>query len=202
MSGVYNYLFKGAAAESEPQGSLNNHGNGTTSHDNSVSNRNSYSQPQDSVMSDSSNGNNGVSDEVANSNSNPSEETALLLNDTGSSSKNTALTESVTINTKARQPQSAHKFYFPPSNPSIQRYYRFTVTPLQPMAALYKRPYTTSSSNSSLQDSTAPVTGILRRSAVVPSHGTDASGTWILGTSFECALYCYSSEKEKKRIDI
>lgn len=73
-------------------------------------------------------------------------------------------------------------FFFPPHNPTIQRYYRFTVTPLTPIAALHKRP-----GGSSLQQQQPPgnvggggVTGLLRRSAVVPSHGTDRSGEWVL----------------------
>lgn len=67
-------------------------------------------------------------------------------------------------------PPSTDDFFFPSNNPSIQRYYRFRSTPLTPIAALHKRP----------MQSNAGVTGLLRRSAVVPSHGTDHSGEWIL----------------------
>ena len=67
-------------------------------------------------------------------------------------------------------------------NPTIQRYYRFTATPLTPIAALHKRPLS-SSSNTPMGNTTASaagVTGLLRRSAVVPSHGLDTTGKWIL----------------------
>lgn len=59
-------------------------------------------------------------------------------------------------------------YFFPADNPSIQRYYRFEATPVTPVVALYKRPHTDSG-----------VTGLLRRSAVVPSHGT-SERDWIL----------------------
>jgi hypothetical protein len=71
---------------------------------------------------------------------------------------------------------SVHDFYFTPStNPTVQRYYRFTATPITPIVALHKK---AGSGNSAII--TSGVTGLLRRSAVVPSHGTDASGEWIL----------------------
>lgn len=65
-------------------------------------------------------------------------------------------------------PSSLESYFFPPDNPTIQRYYRFETTPLTPVVALYKRPHTDSG-----------VTGLLRRSAVIPSHGT-AEQDWIL----------------------
>lgn len=94
---------------------------------------------------------------------------------------------------------SAQDFYFPknintndatPSIPTstIQRYYRFTSSPLTPIAALHKRP-ASSSSGGTTTTAAGGVTGLLRRSAVVPSHGTnnaddnDTTGTgnsWIL----------------------
>uniref|UniRef100_A0A7S2IBB1 Palmitoyltransferase n=1 Tax=Helicotheca tamesis TaxID=374047 RepID=A0A7S2IBB1_9STRA len=64
------------------------------------------------------------------------------------------------------------EFYFPDNNPTVQRYYRFTATSDTPFAALHKRP-----GNNGGQSG---VTGLLRRSAVLPSHGTDPSGQWIL----------------------
>jgi hypothetical protein len=73
------------------------------------------------------------------------------------------------------EPPSVHDFYFTSSNPTVQRYYRFTATPITPIVALHKKP---GSGNSAII--TSGVTGLLRRSAVVPSHGTDASGQWIL----------------------
>ena len=86
-------------------------------------------------------------------------------------------------------PPSPFDFYFnSTSNPSVQRYYRFTSTAFTPIAALYKRPMTTAASsasdlvnNSSNNNSNAGITGLLRRSAVVPSHGMDSvDGEWIL----------------------
>mmetsp|Transcript_3511 Transcript_3511/g.6649 ORF Transcript_3511/g.6649 Transcript_3511/m.6649 type:complete len:558 (-) Transcript_3511:2215-3888(-) len=83
---------------------------------------------------------------------------------------------------------TVEQFYFPPINPTIQAYYRFTVTPLTPFAALHTRPLDgpmsaaqedhSKSSGNSVHSST--VSGLLRRSAVLPSHGTDPSGRWIL----------------------
>jgi hypothetical protein len=70
---------------------------------------------------------------------------------------------------------SVHDFYFTPNNPTVQRYYRFSATPITPIVALHKKPGT---GNSAII--TSGVTGLLRRSAVVPSHGTDATGDWIL----------------------
>jgi hypothetical protein len=76
---------------------------------------------------------------------------------------------------KHRQPQlqqqktnpTVQEFFFNyTTNPSIQRYYRFESTNITPIAALYKRPGLRTG-----------VTGVLRRSAVVPSHGTDGGGS-------------------------
>lgn len=67
------------------------------------------------------------------------------------------------------------QYYFTPNNPTVQRYYRFAATPITPIVALHKQP---GSANSAIISS--GVTGLLRRSAVVPSHGTDVSGDWIL----------------------
>jgi hypothetical protein len=73
------------------------------------------------------------------------------------------------------EPPSVKDFYFTPNNPTVQRYYRFSATPITPIVALHKKPGT---GNSAII--TSGVTGLLRRSAVVPSHGTDTSGGWIL----------------------
>jgi DHHC palmitoyltransferase len=87
--------------------------------------------------------------------------------------------------------------FFYHRNPTVQRYYRFTSSSLTPMIALHKRPITnhtvtgatingngsTNNNNynaSSSSTTTAGVTGLLRRSGVVPSHGTDPTGEWIL----------------------
>ena len=76
---------------------------------------------------------------------------------------------------------SVHDFFFPPTfNRSIQRYYRFTSTPLAPIAALHKKPIHPNNATS-LTTTTGTCTGLLRRSAVIPSHGTDAAtGEWVL----------------------
>ena len=98
---------------------------------------------------------------------------------------------------------TVNEFYFTTINPTIQTYYRFTVTPLTPFAVLHTRPLdgpmatppspsssTTkrkeegnshnSHNNISHTNPNKDVTGLLRRSAVLPSHGTDPSGRWIL----------------------
>eukprot|EP00984_Skeletonema_dohrnii_P006957 scaffold2481_cov83-Skeletonema_dohrnii-CCMP3373.AAC.1 len=90
-------------------------------------------------------------------------------------------------------------FYNLPSNNTIQRYYRFTASKATPFIALYKRPLETypeehqaSSNNNDNStnggNTSAPpppnpqsdTTGLLTRSMVLPSHGTDPSGRWIL----------------------
>lgn len=95
---------------------------------------------------------------------------------------------------------TANQLFFSDANPTIQAYYRFTVTSDHPFAVLYTRPQdgpmaiapespppsdqfsqkNDASSMSSNSTSNTNVTGLLRRSAVLPSHGTDPSGTWIL----------------------
>jgi palmitoyltransferase ZDHHC9/14/18 len=92
-----------------------------------------------------------------------------------SSSETTSL-----LAAKREQPccrPSAQSFYFPRNNPTIQRYYRFTATPAHPIAALHKRPNSSGASNANTTNN--GVTGLLRRSAVVPCHGT-FSDDWIL----------------------
>lgn len=70
---------------------------------------------------------------------------------------------------------SVKELFFNKSNPTVQRYYRFAATPITPIVALHKKPGTGGSAI--IQSG---VTGLLRRSTVVPSHGTDESGDWIL----------------------
>ena len=85
---------------------------------------------------------------------------------------------------KGQRPPTVYEYYFSPDNPTVQRYYRFTSTPLTPIAALHKRPSggtpTRNNDPSTVAGGGGGVTGLLRRSAVVPSHGTDATGQWIL----------------------
>jgi hypothetical protein len=88
------------------------------------------------------------------------------------------------------QTVTAQDYFYPPQNPSIQRYYRFTSTPLTPVIALHKRPpvrtatnnagYSNGVTHDGYTTGGGGVTGLLRRSAVVPSHGTDRSGECIL----------------------
>lgn len=101
----------------------------------------------------------------------PTETTSLLL----APKTNELTTEPDLLHPLPQKPPSAHDFYFTPNNPTVQRYYRFSATPITPIVALHKQP---GSGNSAII--TSGVTGLLRRSAVVPSHGTDDSGDWIL----------------------
>jgi hypothetical protein len=81
------------------------------------------------------------------------------------------------------RPPSVKEFYFHKSNnPTVQRYYRFHATPITPIVALHKRPgaSTTGVSSPTVTAAGGGVTGLLRRSAVVPSHGVDETDGWIL----------------------
>lgn len=91
-------------------------------------------------------------------------------------------------------------YYNIPANPTIQRYYRFTATKTTPFIALYKRPLETypeitsdeqdndNNGDRRRKHSQPPpppnpqndTTGLLTRSMVLPSHGTDPTGRWIL----------------------
>jgi hypothetical protein len=100
-------------------------------------------------------------------------------------------------------------YYHTANNPTIQRYYRFTSNKVTPIIALYKRPLETyvtdltnngstptadsinennkcklNNYNNNNNSHTAPpnhdTTGILTRTMVLPSHGTDPTGRWIL----------------------
>jgi hypothetical protein len=82
---------------------------------------------------------------------------------------------SINLYPTRQHPPTALEYYFTPNNPTVQRYYRFSATPITPIVALHKKPGT---GNAAII--TSGVTGLLRRSAVVPSHGTDSSGDWIL----------------------
>jgi len=82
----------------------------------------------------------------------------------------------ISTNDDCKKPVSGFDFYFRGHNNGIKKYYRFTSTELTPFIALHKYP----GRSSSERGSTSGVTGLLRRSAVLPSHGTDSSGNWIL----------------------
>lgn len=79
-----------------------------------------------------------------------------------------------------KQSPTVYDFYFDKTrNPTVQRYYRFHATPITPIVALHKKPGPTGGTPTATGGHQG-VTGLLRRSAVVPSHGTDVSGDWIL----------------------
>jgi len=137
---------------------------------------------------------------LADSDTPVTEKTSLLVADANrkitANNNNTNLnTENNDNNTKdggdpvhplPTSPPSAYDLYFTHNrNPTVQRYYRFNATPITPIVALHKKPGSSSSSSNHNRQSnaavvTSGVTGLLRRSAVVPSHGTDVSGDWIL----------------------
>ncbi|KAG7372899.1 DHHC palmitoyltransferase [Nitzschia inconspicua] len=88
-----------------------------------------------------------------------------------------------------RSPTVYELYFDKVRNPTVQRYYRFEATPITPIVALHKTPGNTTTTNNNNNNNmnnnntvnnTGGVTGLLRRSAVVPSHGTDPSGEWIL----------------------
>lgn len=112
-----------------------------------------------------------------------SETTSLIGKN--NTSNNVAKDSVVESNSKTGRP-TVEQFYFPPVNPTIQAYYRFTVTPLTPFAALHTRPLdgpmSIQQQSPDIDPNVQPptVSGLLRRSAVLPSHGTDPSGNWIL----------------------
>ena len=95
------------------------------------------------------------------------------------------------------KPITPTSFYYNPIlNPTIQRYYKFTSTKSTPFIALYKRPleiYPESTlteheiliqrqyqNKPGSKGNQSDTTGLLTRSMVLPSHGTDPSGKWIL----------------------
>jgi hypothetical protein len=102
-------------------------------------------------------------------------ESSRLIRRTSSQGSVTSYTDfQDAVSEERTDPPSVHEFFFPRHNTTLQRYYRFTVTPLTPMLALHQRPQIAG------RISNAGVTALLRRSAVVPSHGVDATGQWIL----------------------
>ena len=125
------------------------------------------------------------------------ETTSLLVN--GSSNGTSNFDHHNTFNetpTKSSDNRiTAQQLYFPLVNPSVQGYYRFTATKLTPFAVLHTQPEDgpfhrpthshsspTRNQNENLtrHDGGNNVTGLLRRSAVLPSHGIDPSGRWVL----------------------
>jgi hypothetical protein len=103
-------------------------------------------------------------------------ETTSLLGETAVEAADDVIDANVDVlHPLPNESPSVHDFFFTPNNPTVQRYYRFSATPITPIVALHKKPGT---GNSAII--TSGVTGLLRRSAVVPSHGTDATGGWIL----------------------
>jgi len=100
--------------------------------------------------------------------------------------------------TGRRRRPTVREYFFPRLNPTIQTYYRFTATHLRPFAILHTRPlsgpFSIGSDNDDdeenskkddneimrQQQQSGNVTGLLRRSAVLPGHGIDPTGTWVL----------------------
>lgn len=106
----------------------------------------------------------------------------------------TVIQQSDNDNNKPITPTSF--YYNPTHNPTIQRYYKFTSTKSTPFIALYKRPLETYPESTLTEHeiliqrqyqnkpgskgNQSDTTGLLTRSMVLPSHGTDPSGKWIL----------------------
>ena len=112
----------------------------------------------------------------------PNMQEAVLPSDQDASSQ---------ANESTQGPISAVDFYYNnPANPTVQRYYRFNSTKVTPFIALYKRPLETYDENDVAHKKNQPqrlppnpqndTTGLLTRSMVLPSHGTDPTGRWIL----------------------
>jgi hypothetical protein len=92
-------------------------------------------------------------------------------------------------------PNVADFYYRVPANPTVQRYYRFTASPATPFIALYKRPLDAYLEGDGATAPQHDTTGMLTRSLVLPSHGTDPSGRWILVSvgGEQCVLPLYNS---------
>lgn len=125
---------------------------------------------------DTSPNNNGSNDKDNNHNNN-----GMTMNHSSSSSSGgvrvrrqrtfTPDYDAIPSNVDSVTAATAHNNYQAiPSHSSVpQHYYRFTSSTMNPFSALRKVP-----------DPGGQVTGLLRRSAVLPSHGTDPSGRWVL----------------------
>ena len=128
---------------------------------------------------------------------NTTTETALEDGDSNHMEPPTALDVLTHHQSNPPRRPTPNEFFFPLTNPTVQTYYRFTVTPVTPFAVLHKRPLdgpmaprkgeqqTNGNASNGGGANNSPdkrdnVTGLLRRSAVLPSHGTDPSGRWIL----------------------
>lgn len=129
---------------------------------------------------------------------------SLNGNINGTNDFGSTATETETVPTLPRYPDetegrrpTVREYFFPRLNPSVQTYYRFTATHLRPFAILHTRPLSgpfsfgneeddeensTKDDNELMrqQQQQGNVTGLLRRSAVLPGHGVDPTGTWVL----------------------
>jgi len=122
-------------------------------------------------------------------------------NDFGSINNNAErITSPDDEDSRRRRRPTVREYFFPRLNPTVQTYYRFTSTLQHPFAILHTRPLTgpfsVRSSNEDededengkqddneimqQQQQQGNVTGLLRRSAVLPGHGIDPTGTWVL----------------------
>ncbi|KAL3775730.1 hypothetical protein ACHAWO_000816 [Cyclotella atomus] len=94
-----------------------------------------------------------------------------------------AADETSTLLSKRPKPPrvTATSYYY---SPKIQRFYRFTSTKSSPFIALYRRPLEIYDDAKQQQqpiiNPQTETTGLLTRSMVLPSHGTDPSHRWIL----------------------
>ena len=132
---------------------------------------------------------NATDDEIINKDSPLESVTSFMNGNAADANYNESYLRHYTIDPPRRP--TANEFYFPLTNPTIQTYYKFKVTPMTPFAVLHTRPLDgpmsvkhsnggENHSNGSGGNGGRDVTGLLRRSAVLPSHGTDPSGKWIL----------------------
>ena len=155
MQTIYNYVL--GTSSSIPNGTTNGTTNGMKEETSKMKEEEEAAKTIDTT-STPSNDNQEAKNDEEDPLAQPQETTALLQNN---HQENGEKAEKITVQT----------YYFPKTNPTIQRYYRFTASPNSPFAALHKRPGSNDAGG---------VTGLLRRSAVLPSHGTDPSGDWIL----------------------
>jgi DHHC palmitoyltransferase len=148
------------------------------------------------MVSENTNNNGDAEEGMASETGNPVSESTSLLSFTTAAMDYGDLIVSPTPpleSTDSPKTRVSGQSFFYHRNPTVQRYYRFTASNLTPMIALHKRPITnhppTTNGSSAhgennfmnnTSSSSAGVTGLLRRSGVVPSHGTDPTGEWIL----------------------
>lgn len=156
MSKLVGYIFGSSTASTAPKSPTN--GVNSNSNGNVISNESIVDEEANAENNDS------VSDQAQ------SDESPAATN--GEADPLSLPQETTGLLQKSSQDKiTARDYYFPPNNPTIQRYYRFSPTPASTFAALHKRPG---------HHDAGSVAGLLYRAAVIPSHGTDPTGEWIL----------------------